>query len=110
MGVRVGKARKAHGVTYPAMSGPDAFNCVVRGHLNTLENQPAALTLLLLAALFKPCGSAMAGAVWVVGRVVYFLGYSSGRPAARAKGAFNHFGQLAQMWIVVAGAVKLLRA
>lgn len=78
--------------------------------MNTLENQPAALALLLLAALFKPCGSAIAGTVWIVGRIVYFLGYASGRPAARARGAFNHFGQLAQMYIVVAGAVKLLRA
>lgn len=31
MSVRVGKARKAHNVKYPAMSGSDAFNCVMRG-------------------------------------------------------------------------------
>ncbi len=58
MSVKVGQARKKYGVKYPAMyadkasnKDADAFNCVQRGHQNTLENFPALLALLLVTGL-----------------------------------------------------------
>ena len=108
MAFRVGAARKQHGVSYPNMVGPDAFNCVMRGHLNSLEQQPAALALLILASAVCPRFAAAAGAVWVVGRVFYFLGYSTGEPAKRMWGAWSHFGTLAEIFIIVKVGLKLV--
>lgn len=109
MSFRVVKARKQAKVAYPAMTGPPAFECVLRGHLNTLENQPAALALLILAGAVCPRAAAVAGAVWVVGRIVYFNGYATGDPEKRMYGAWNHFGTLAQLVIVVKAGLGLVR-
>lgn len=110
MAFRVVKARKRHGVKYPAMTGPPAFDCVMRGHLNTLENQPAALALLILSGAVCPRFAAAAGAVWVAGRVAYFMGYESGDPQKRLRGAWSHLGVFAQLFIIIkVGAGLVLR-
>ena len=90
------------------MTGPDAFHCVMRGHQNTIENQPAALALLILAGAVCPRFAAAAGAVWVVGRVCYFIGYSTGEPSKRMWGAWSHFGTLAQLFVIVKVGLKLV--
>jgi glutathione S-transferase len=61
MGFAVGKARKTYGVKYPDLYAtkdncPDEasrkkFNCIQRGHQNSLEVQPIFLSLLTLAGL-----------------------------------------------------------
>lgn len=48
------------------------FNCVQRAHQNSLENLPSFLSLLLLAGVRHPVTSAIAGAIYLIGRVIYF--------------------------------------
>lgn len=90
MGLQVGKARKQYKVFYPTMYAVESenkdaklFNCVQRGHQNFLEFMPTFLVLLLLGGLQYPVVAAVLGAVYNVGRVQYFTGYSTGQPAAR---------------------------
>jgi glutathione S-transferase len=67
---------------------PDAdkrnkFNCVQRGHQNSLEIQPVFLALLILSGLGYPATAAALGASFLLGRVFYIKGYSTGDPARR---------------------------
>ncbi|CAG7729302.1 unnamed protein product, partial [Allacma fusca] len=76
------KARKEFKVEFPTMYSDQSelFNCYQRAHQNTLENYPQFLLLLLLAGIEMPCVSSLAGLIWIVGRVVYALGYQTGDP------------------------------
>jgi len=88
-------ARKKYGVAYPALyasketaptlSDDDRqkFNCVQRGHQNSLEMLPSFLGLLAAAGIKYPATSAGLGAAYLLGRVFYFRGYSSGNPEKR---------------------------
>lgn len=109
-GFRVGQARKKFGVSYPDMYSKDSkvFNCVQRAHQNTLENLPQFFFLLAAGGLSHPCLSAGAGWVWIVGRVVYAIGYSTGDPAARMKGTFGYLGLLTLLGCSVYSALQLL--
>lgn len=80
-----------------------------RGHQNSLENLPWILTFLFAAGVFHPITAAVAGTVVVLGRISYFLGYSSGDPDKRMRGAYQYFGLLTLLGCVIAGAVSLLR-
>jgi len=88
-GFRVGGARKVHKVEYPEMYSKDSktFNCIQRAHQNTLENMPTFFFLLAAAGFSYPRFAAAAGMTWVVGRIMYGLGYSSGDPKGRIPGA-----------------------
>ncbi|CAG7821264.1 unnamed protein product [Allacma fusca] len=108
--VQVGKARKEFKVDYPAMYSDKSalFNCYQRAHQNTLENYPQFLLLLLLAGIEMPCVSALAGLVWIAGRVVYGLGYQTGDPQKRARGAFAYIGLLTLFLLTVKLSLRLL--
>lgn len=86
---RVGAMRKKFNIRYPTMYSDKhpIFNCHQRAHQNTLEYVPFFYAMLLLAGLRHPLGAAAAGAVFVVGRVIYVLGYSTGDPEKRIPGA-----------------------
>jgi glutathione S-transferase len=75
-GVLVGRARGKYGVNAPATTGHEMFDRYYRVQMNTIE-----LLLLLVPAaylakdLLGDCYSAIAVAVYLVGRVLYLRGY-----------------------------------
>ena len=99
MGIRVGQGRGKFGISAPATTGHPEFERHFRVASNTLENLPIFLVGLWLFALFVDekiaCGL---GLVWIVGRILYMLGYVQD-PAKRSLG----FGIQA-----IAGLVLLL--
>ncbi len=93
MGLRVSSARKISGIDAPAMTGHPALERAVRAHANTLEWLPIFLPSLWLCHIFwqpqDPTGIIVAaiGAVWIIGRILYAIGYTAD-PAKRAMGFY----------------------
>ncbi len=78
MGVRVGAARRTSGIDAPAMSGDPMLERYLRVQGNTLEWLPIFLgSLWLFAHYWGDLPAAILGLVWIVGRVLYALGYSA---------------------------------
>ena len=76
MGMNVGRMRGKHGIKAPAMTGHDEFERAVRVHMNTMEGAMAFLPALWIAAIwFGGWIPPLVGFVWVMGRVIYMLGY-----------------------------------
>jgi len=96
MARNVGVARKKFNIPYPQMYSADSntFNCIQRAHQQTLELHPTFLTLLLLGGIQHPKVATGAGIVYLAGRVVFALGYYTGDPAKRRRGAFGMLGLL----------------
>jgi len=109
-GFKVGAARKKYEVKYPDMYSKDSvvFNCIQRAHQNTLENIPTFLFLLLTAGLSHPLISAVAGWVWIAGRIAYGIGYMTGDPAKRMNGAFGYIGLITLLVCSIITAVNHL--
>ncbi|GBN61459.1 Microsomal glutathione S-transferase 3, partial [Araneus ventricosus] len=80
LGANVFFARKRFGIKYPAMYSDTnmQFNCMQRVHANYLEMFPTFLALLFCGGLAHPFYCAIAGIVYLLGRLVYSIGYSSG--------------------------------
>jgi glutathione S-transferase len=75
--LRVAFARRRFGVQLPNTAGHPDFERVFRVHQNTLEWLPTFLVSLWLCALYlSDVGAAVLGVVWLVGRVLYAVGYS----------------------------------
>jgi len=76
MGFNVGKARGKYKVPAPAMEGPVEFQSVMRVQANTVEQLAIFLPVLWMCAYFhSDRWAAIGGAIWIVGRIVYALGY-----------------------------------
>lgn len=76
MGVQVGRARTRCGIAAPAMTGDPILERTVRVHYNTLEWLPLFLVpLWLFAVYWNDLWAAILGVVWIVGRLVYYVGY-----------------------------------
>uniref|UniRef100_K4AGA3 Glutathione S-transferase 3, mitochondrial n=1 Tax=Setaria italica TaxID=4555 RepID=K4AGA3_SETIT len=93
MSFQVGKARKKYKVFYPTMYAVESenkdaklFNCVQRGHQNSLEVMPLFFAMLLLGGLRHPAAGAGLGALYTVARFFYFKGYAAGAPRNRMSG------------------------
>ena len=72
----VGRARERYGIKAPATSGSAEFECYFRVQQNTLELLIVFLPLLWIAASYwNPIWIAAIGAVFVIGRLLYFRGY-----------------------------------
>jgi glutathione S-transferase len=75
--IRVSRARIKFGVKLPAISGNADFERVFRAQMNTLEWLPFFLPSLWLFAIYiSDSGAAALGAVWILGRILYVLGYA----------------------------------
>ncbi|CAN6303801.1 unnamed protein product [Urochloa humidicola] len=92
MSFQVGKARKKYKVFYPTLYAVESenkdaklFNCVQRGHQNSLETMPLFFAVLLLGGLRHPAAAAVLSALYTVARFFYFKGYATGDPRNRYK-------------------------
>lgn len=86
MSLQVGMARRKCGISAPAMTGDPQLERAVRVHYNTLEWLPIYLVSLWLFAIYwLDWVAALLGVVWIVGRIIYALGYMSD-PSKREAG------------------------
>lgn len=102
---RVARARSKYGVKLPAISGNPDFERVFRVQMNTLEWLPIFLPSLWLFAIY--IGDAIAaaiGAVWIIGRIVYMIGYTRSVPG-RGPGFGIQASATIALWCGAIGAV-----
>ncbi|MET3526752.1 MAPEG family protein [Phenylobacterium koreense] len=105
MGIRVGRARVKSGVAAPAMTGDPVLERHIRVHYNTLEWLPAFLVGLWLFAIYwNELFAAAMGVVWIVGRIVYALGYVAD-PKKREAGFLIHLLATAVLLLGAAGRI-----
>jgi glutathione S-transferase len=103
--ILVSRARSKFGVKLPAISGNADFERVFRAQMNTLEWLPIFLPSLWLFAVYLGDGAAaVLGLVWVVGRILYILGYAQA-VAKRGPGfAIQALAAIA-LWVGAFGAI-----
>ncbi|XP_033740595.1 microsomal glutathione S-transferase 3-like isoform X2 [Pecten maximus] len=110
MAMKVFEARRIYSIPYPRMysDNDDRFNCVQRAHQNTLEVYPTYLILQIFGGLYAPKLGALCGLIWLAGRVAYALGYYTGDPEKRNRGAFGYIGLLTLLVCTVMFGLSLL--
>jgi uncharacterized MAPEG superfamily protein len=85
-GLLVGRARGIYGVKAPAVAGHEVFERAYRVQMNTLELLIILVPALYLSAKYwSPTYAAIAGAVYLVGRLVYWRAYMAD-PKSRSLG------------------------
>lgn len=85
-GLLVAQARGKYGVQAPATTGHELFERVYRVQMNTLEMMVMFIPALWLASRYwSPAVMSGIGAVYLVGRVVYYRAYTQA-PASRGLG------------------------
>ena len=75
---QAGRLRGRHKIEAPAMTGHPEFERAVRVQMNTIEQFVIFLPLLWLATLYfrlYPWVPSIVGVVWVLGRLMYSVGY-----------------------------------
>jgi uncharacterized MAPEG superfamily protein len=102
----VGRARGRYGVKAPAVTSHEGFERVYRVQMNTLELMVALLPSLFVAARFWPVEwVAGIGAVYLVGRLIYWRAYVAA-PAGRGLGfGLSMLPVLALLLMALAGAI-----
>jgi uncharacterized membrane protein YecN with MAPEG domain len=105
--INVSRSRTRTGVKVPAISGHPDFERAFRIQMNTLEWMPIFLPSLWLFAIYisDPIAAAI-GAIWIIGRIAYFAGYS--QAAAKRGPGFAIQGVAAiALWVGALGAVMM---
>ena len=105
--INVSRSRTKTGVKVPAMSGHPDFERAFRIQMNTLEWMPIVLPSLWLFAVYisDPIAAGI-GAVWIIGRIVYFIGYSQAA-AKRGPGFLIQAIAAIALWAGALGAVVM---
>ena len=99
MMMRVAQWRGRSGIKAPAMTGDPALEGAIRVHMNTVEQLAMFLPALLVCASIA--------ALWLVGRVIYAIGYQQ-EAGKRSMGFLVTF--LALVAAMLAGGWGLLQA
>ncbi len=109
LSVRVGQARGKSGIVAPAMTGDPVLERNIRAHLNTLEwIVPFLAGLWLFSIYWNDRLAAILGVFWVLGRVLYGLGYASD-PAKRRPGfLIQALATLVLLIGAAAGAIRVM--
>ncbi|KAL3845058.1 hypothetical protein ACJIZ3_002461 [Penstemon smallii] len=118
MGFQVAKARKKYNVPYPTMYAIESenkqaklFNCVQRGHQNSLEMMPMFFLLSVLGGIRHPLVAASLGVLFCITRYFYFKGYSTGDPSNRLSiGKYGFVAILGLMICSISCGVHMLTA
>src|SRR5579862_6558909 len=88
MALMVARTHSRTGILAPVMTGDPVLERTYRAHVNTLEWMPIALPSMWLFAIYwSPTVAALLGLLWIVGRVIYFIGYMR-KPTGRFPGFF----------------------
>jgi uncharacterized membrane protein YecN with MAPEG domain len=104
----VGEARVKFGIKAPAISGNENFERYFRVQQNTLEQLIVFLPVLWIAAAYwDPLPVAAVGAVFLLGRLLYFRGYVR-EPRARHIGFMLSSVPIALL--TLAAAIGVVRA
>jgi uncharacterized membrane protein YecN with MAPEG domain len=104
----VGYARRKYGIAAPAISGQPMFERHFRVHYNTLEQWLVFLPSMWLFAVYvNPTWAAGLGAVVVVARIPYAIGYVRD-PKKREFGSI--LGTVALLPLLFGGLVGAIRA
>ena len=103
--ILVSQARAKFGVKLPAISGNPDFERVFRVQMNTLEWMPIFLPSLWLFAIYisDPIAAAL-GVVWIIGRILYVIGYSQA-VAKRGRGFAVQTIAAGVLWMGALGAI-----
>lgn len=103
--ILVSQARGKFGVKVPATSGNADFERVFRAQMNTLEWLPIFLPSLWLFAIYiGDAIAALLGLVWVIGRVLYILGYAQAT-AKRGPGFYVQALAAMALWVGALGVI-----
>lgn len=102
MALTVARAHAKTGILAPKMTGDAYLERCIRAHINTLEWIPIFLPALWLFAVYwSPLWASVLGAVWIIGRILYFRGY-----VADPRGRFpGFFIQSAAVFVLSLGAL-----
>ncbi|HWK44854.1 MAG TPA: MAPEG family protein [Stellaceae bacterium] len=104
--VAVARARSKYGVVAPATTGNPDFERMMRVQMNTVEQLVLFLPSLWIFSLFisQPIGAVL-GLIWVVGRILYNLGYYS---AATRRGPGFMISGVAALILLIGGLIGVL--
>ena len=103
-----GRARLKYEIAAPATTGNENFERYFRAQQNTLEQLIAFIPALIVCGMFSNAtAAALAGLVFVIGRLLYFRGYVK-EPKSRSLG-FG-LGFLAMVYLLIASLVGVVGA
>jgi hypothetical protein len=109
-GALVGRARGRYGVHAPATTGNEVFERYYRVQMNTLELMVVLLPAMWIAAAYwDPRWIAAAGAVYLIGRLVYLRAYTRD-PGSRALGFMLSVAPISVLLVAALIGVILNRA
>lgn len=106
--LQVGRMRSQHKIAPPACSGHPAVERALRIQMNTVES-----TLMFLPALWVFAGyvselwAGVLGAAWLLGRVLYAIGYQI---EPKKRGAGFLIGFIAIVALMLGGLIGVARA
>ena len=107
-GYAVGRARTRYQVPAPAMSGHEVFDRYFRAQMNTLEQLVVFLPSIWLFAHYINAWAAVAlGALFIVGRALYFRGYVQ---AAESRHAGFVLSAVPSVTLLIGALIGVLRA
>ena len=107
-GYAVGQARSRYNVPAPATSGHEAFERCFRAHMNTLEQLVVFLPSIWLFAHYINAWIAVAlGALFIVGRALYFRGYVQ---SAQTRHAGFMISAIPNVTLLVGALIGVIRA
>ncbi len=106
LGMLVGRARAAHGVKAPAITGPEEFERTFRTHQNTLESLIVFVPAVwIFGTVVDPLWAAILGLVYLVGRIVYARGYIG---AAEQRGPGMMISFIANVVLILGSLIGLI--